>query len=720
MAGTRSVGILYEIWHTAAAAAMAQVAARNLTQLTVESVIRSANESCLDDVYPADRGPWYSDDIFNVKPKDLGFYCLYRARSEAECNATAPPTPYFPPIVPDCPMASAVAKRHASMLSGAGIDYVAVDITNWPQVNAATDLAVLRPLEVLMDEWLALRAQGATTPQVAVWCDAPKAAYTNGRLTTWQWLLDHVYNNATRAPLVWRRPSQAPSSASKMTFFVPDNGSMNATVNALIAANVGGAGGEIDVVSMWAMMGGTHHDPDMWAYFSACRLPSGAGTTSMIGGGAPGFGDCNQSETVAPREVSASGGYMLAQCALPWASPGHMRGLTLQRLFQKVLAVGAPDLFLSSFNEHIGGRQAPSQAAEVAINMGLPYDSQRARVWVDTYGAEFSRDLEPSDEGGERVWTVAQSCIALYRQGVTSCAAAGGAHMHTPCCSTEDKQIWRNVWSVGKGASGPAPPPPPPPLHCPSGYILDVVDAAGDNGSCKCATYCAANWGDSVKSQRPQWSGATSAMVPGSTTHCTCIQASHWCTPTAGNSSCSASCDAAGEPVPQDYCVEAPPDVPRDRVSTSVRATRDRLVAGSSDAASAAPGGWRELCAATQGSSVFCFDGSNPDGRDGPFMVYSVASAIERGAARELHRCRHTQSAGHFLSTDAQCDGPDAVSEELIGWIAPRPGGETLRALHRCFIPGAPANSSARTHALDLPCDIPDVIDGSAVLGYVR
>ena len=83
MAGTRSVGILYEIWHTAAAAAMAQVAARNLTQLTVESVIRSANESCLDDVYPAHRGPWYSDDIFNVKPKDLGFYCLYRARSES-------------------------------------------------------------------------------------------------------------------------------------------------------------------------------------------------------------------------------------------------------------------------------------------------------------------------------------------------------------------------------------------------------------------------------------------------------------------------------------------------------------------------------------------------------------------------------------------------------------------------------------------------------------
>ena len=45
--------------------------------------------------------------------------------------------------------------------------------------------------------------------------------------------------------------------------------------------------------------------------------------------------------------------------ALPFAAPGHLRGLTLQRLFDKVLAQGAPHLFMSSFNEHIGGRQAP-------------------------------------------------------------------------------------------------------------------------------------------------------------------------------------------------------------------------------------------------------------------------------------------------------------------------------------------------------------------------
>ena len=83
-------------------------------------------------------------------------------------------------------------------------------------------------------------------------------------------------------------------------------------------------------------------------------------------------------------EVSASGAYMVAQCSLPWASPGHLRGLTLQRLFAQVLETGAPDLFVSSFNEHIGGRQPPSQPAATAFNMGLPNDPQSKVVWVDT------------------------------------------------------------------------------------------------------------------------------------------------------------------------------------------------------------------------------------------------------------------------------------------------------------------------------------------------
>ncbi len=40
------------------------------------------------------------------------------------------------------------------MLLEAGFDYINVDITNWPSVNLQTDIAVLRPTEVLFEEWL--------------------------------------------------------------------------------------------------------------------------------------------------------------------------------------------------------------------------------------------------------------------------------------------------------------------------------------------------------------------------------------------------------------------------------------------------------------------------------------------------------------------------------------------------------------------------------------
>ena len=131
-------------------------------------------------------------------------------------------------------------------------------------------------------------------------------------------------------------------------------------------------------------------------------------TTSMVG-----VSDCDQAATVSPTgaanfEISASGAYMAAQCALPFASPGHLRGLTIQRLFKKVLAVSAPHLFMSSFNELVGGRQASAYPVSsqpladnltcwaasshrhrrrcvtqgnTAINMGLPDDPQNRTVW---------------------------------------------------------------------------------------------------------------------------------------------------------------------------------------------------------------------------------------------------------------------------------------------------------------------------------------------------
>lgn len=64
-----------KVWHSEAAMAMQQVAQHDLTQHTVETVIRSNGNYTLNDVYPTGKNiTWYSRDIWNVKPDSLGMW----------------------------------------------------------------------------------------------------------------------------------------------------------------------------------------------------------------------------------------------------------------------------------------------------------------------------------------------------------------------------------------------------------------------------------------------------------------------------------------------------------------------------------------------------------------------------------------------------------------------------------------------------------------------
>lgn len=233
-----------------------------------------------------------------------------------------------------------------------------------------------------------------------------------------------------------------------MVMFLPSH-TTPAYGNASLVAEIEANGGRnnVVVISMWAMFGSPDYGAGTWGFFSFCLTATGAPTTSMVGSG-----PCNQSISSPPagsafvgRSITASGGYMMAQSALPFANPGHLRGLTMQRLFEKVLVANVPHLFMSSFNEHIGGRQASAYVANTAINMGLPYDPQNRTVWVDTYASEFSRDMEPTVEAGDRIWNMAKSCVQMYKAGQTCADLPAEA-----CCTRADTEVFANIWSLSK------------------------------------------------------------------------------------------------------------------------------------------------------------------------------------------------------------------------------------------------------------------------------
>ncbi|MCA9548353.1 MAG: hypothetical protein KC613_28310, partial [Myxococcales bacterium] len=153
----RRVGIFYLVWHTAAADAQRTLAPAQ--RGTVEAVIRDSarSASSLLQIHGLfDRAAAFH---YHAEPEG-GFYSLYRPRA----GEAALVDPFE---------TRAVAWRHARQLWDAGIDFVFVDLTNLPVDGPFTQQIGLRPLEVLFEEWRALRATGEMTPQIAAWVPVP-------------------------------------------------------------------------------------------------------------------------------------------------------------------------------------------------------------------------------------------------------------------------------------------------------------------------------------------------------------------------------------------------------------------------------------------------------------------------------------------------------------------------------------------------------------------
>lgn len=115
----------------------------------------------------------------------LGIYCLYQKRANESVG-----------YMPDCPETQSVWRAHAGLMAAAGIEWVAPDATNYdrdPRYKpppGGSDLGVLRPMELMADEWAAMREGGEATPQISVF-----ARVSGGPL--WRWLLDEFFNNET-------------------------------------------------------------------------------------------------------------------------------------------------------------------------------------------------------------------------------------------------------------------------------------------------------------------------------------------------------------------------------------------------------------------------------------------------------------------------------------------------------------------------------------------
>lgn len=414
------VGMFYLGWHAFAYDAVIKTPGPR----TVEAVVRGGLQ--FNDML-ADHGLFNEAYAFHWHQEpSLGFYSLYRPRPGeppiAEPNAAA--------AFPDT---TTITTPHAQMLWDAGVDFIYMDLTNIPAQGDFADVLGIRPLEVLLEDWGALRAQGTPTPQVAAWVPA---SAVDGAEPTFRKVLS-AYAAAY--------PDLILTHAGQPVLFLVDHGGL--PIDPTFHAEIVGAG--VLPVPLWGNLDAGKLASGTAAWMQPCASD---GKWETIFDGAT---VCNQGYTTTSplgTVVSVSRSFQVSYASLPFTAPGRLGGLTFQKQFATALAVQPDYLLINAWNEHIAQPQpnpAPEGLGALRKSMGMGHvpDGEVGAewLWVDVYGAEYSRDFEPTVEDGGAGLALLASCLRVWRTGATSCADA-----NEPCCQApEERALIRSLRTGG-------------------------------------------------------------------------------------------------------------------------------------------------------------------------------------------------------------------------------------------------------------------------------
>lgn len=444
------VGMFYLAWHAYAAKAMAMLPEDQ--RRTVDDVIVDDGASFADLLY--NKGLYNTAMAFHYHQEpEPGFYCLYRTRDgEAAYDE--------PWAGPDCGDISGVARTHAEELWGAGVDFVYVDLTNLPAMSAFSDVLGLRPFEVLLEEWEALRESGVPTPQIAAW--VPVSGVGAGETATLSRLLDD-YRLYWDDDLLFR-----PHAGDAPVIFGVGAAS---DWDASLVAEADAAG--VTLVPLWGNLSASQLAAGTAGWMQPCT--SGGDFTTLISADT----DCDQGYTTASplgTVLSVSRSYQIGYASLPLMAAGRNGGLTFQKQVETALAVRPDVLLINAWNEHIAQPQSNPYAdsyGDLGRSMGATDvadgDPGQDWLWVDMYGQEFDRDFEPTVEGGDAGYQLLKSCLRVYATGATSCSDSGES-----CCQLAEG--WTLIYSLrarGGGVEGDH-------LLSNSAYERDVALSSGD------------------------------------------------------------------------------------------------------------------------------------------------------------------------------------------------------------------------------------------------
>ena len=250
-----------------------------------------------------------------------------------------------------------VFRRHATMLIDAGVDFIAIDVSNAHIYEAN--------LKILCDTWAEMRREGSATPKITFLARTKQEEVVSK-------LFREVYGNAAFSSELWYEWEGKP----------------------LLLASSAGLSQELADFFTFR---------ESWAWSTAKWYGDGRGKWPWLdhtpqGPGLSPSGKLEQvAVAVAQHPVTNIGRSFRAGVQPPPGQEQSERGIYFDEQWQRVLELDPEVVFVTGWNEWVAQRLIAGERGTRSF-LGAPVSPEDS-IFVDAYSPEFSRDIEPMRGG---------------------------------------------------------------------------------------------------------------------------------------------------------------------------------------------------------------------------------------------------------------------------------------------------------------------------------
>lgn len=341
----RTVGIFYALWHCPSVAGT----------YDLSNILESDTPDALG---PVGTFHWWG------RPR-AGYYCLSQN--------------------------DALLREHATLLKAAGIDYIYVDITNWPDTQSIdADRMIVKPFERLLAVWGGMAA--GSTPKIIPWVTVSPNAPPAGAKDSIQYVREKMVGSSL-ALLSNNKP---------VVFVAPRDGSYATTKISSYATT-------LTTVKMWAQdaNGGA---ADEWGFISRCSDWSGFKASR-------GQTACNQRGSADGQQISVAPAFALNWISYAQTAVPKFNGMTLLQQMETARLSNRPYVMITGWNEWVVQRASYTDP--------VTHQYYGDRLFTDQYNQEYNRDLEPATRSGTLYYDLLKRSVAALRSNTSVTAVAG-------------------------------------------------------------------------------------------------------------------------------------------------------------------------------------------------------------------------------------------------------------------------------------------------------